>query len=126
MRPHRFDDDRGTGMSRRRRIRFMWDYSILLDWSVDEDEDLPGLDEVLPADLLARIGTWGEEMEGAYGEYYLDDPPPVAPELAKRLRSEYRGLRQEIRELGFELVRERPGWPFGVRERPRWCPGARG
>lgn len=104
-----------------RRLRFMWDYSVLLDWSADtEGDDLPDIEELLPADLVARIHAWGEEMEGAYGELYLEDPPPVAPELAKRLEAEYRGLRQEIRGLGFELVRERPGWPFGVWERPTW------
>lgn len=105
----------------------MWDYVVLLDWSADvEGDDLPAVEELLPADLVARIRTWGEEMEGAYGEYYLDDPPPVAPELAKRLKAEYRGFRQEMRGLGFELLRESPGWPFGVWERPTWLFRARG
>lgn len=64
-------------------------------------------------------------MEGAYGEYFSEKPPPVAPELAKQLEAEYRGFRQEIRGLGFELIRERPGWPFGVGERPAWMFRAR-
>ena len=109
------------------RLRFMWDYAVLLGWSADtEGDDLPDVEELLPADLVARIHAWGDEMEGAYGEYYLEDPPPVSPELAKRLKAEYRGLRQDLRGLGFELVRERPGWPFGVRERPTWLFRARG
>lgn len=102
-----------------RRLRFTGDYSVLRDWSADtEGDDLPGVEELLPADLVARIHAWGDEMEGAYGQYVLEKPPPVAPELAEQLEAEYRGLRQEIRGLGFELVREGPGWPFGVWERP--------
>ncbi|MGP9536750.1 hypothetical protein ACT3SP_01990 [Brachybacterium sp. AOP43-C2-M15] len=55
-------------------------------------------------------------MEGTYGEYHLEDPPPVAPELAERLEAECRGFRQEIRGPGFELVPEGAPWPFGVRD----------
>lgn len=114
-------------MSAPRRIRFMWDYVVLLDWSAEtEGDDLPYVEDLLPADLAARIRTWGEEMEGAYGEAYLEDPPPVAPELATRLKAEYRGFRQELRALGFALVRESPGWPFGVWERPEWMFRVRG
>lgn len=111
---------RGAGGGEPRRLRFEWDYVLILEWADDEPDDLPDVEEVLPADLVARIRRWGEEMDGAYGELFLDDPPPVAPELATRLEAESGGFCQEIRELGFEFDRERPGWPFGVRGRPRW------
>ena len=98
-----------------RRIRLMWDYALIFEWADVEPDDLPDLEEVLPIDLISRIHAWGEEMEGAYGELYLEDPPPVASELAARLEAEYRGFRHEIRGLGFELDREADRWPFDVR-----------
>ena len=97
-----------------RRIRLMWDYVLIFEWADVEPDDLPDLEEGLPIDLISRIHAWGEEMEGAYGELYLEDPPPVASELAARLESEYRGFRREIRGLGFELDREADRWPFDV------------
>lgn len=96
------------------RIRLMWDYALIFEWADVEPGDLPDLEEVLPIDLISRIHAWGEEMEGAYGELYLEDPPPVASELAARLESEYCGFRREIRGLGFELDREADRWPFDV------------
>jgi hypothetical protein len=94
----------------------MWDYLVLLDWSADtEGDDLPAIEELLPADLVERIEAWGEKMEGAYGDLHLENPPPVAPTLAKRLEAEYCGFRREIRELGFDLESEESRWPFDVR-----------
>ena len=38
-----------------RRLRFVWDYSVLLDWSADtEGDDLPDVEELLPADLARK------------------------------------------------------------------------
>ena len=106
---------RRVGRDEPRRLRFMWDYLVLLDWSVDtEGFDLPDVEGLLPAALVARIHAWGEEMEGAYGQQFLEDPPPVAPELATKLEAEYCGIRQEIRGLGFELEAEESHWPFDV------------
>jgi len=103
---------RRAGGDEPRRLRFMWDYVLILEWAEEEPDDLPEVEELLPADLVARIRTWGEEMNGTYGELFLDVPPPVEPELATRLEAENRGFRQEIRGLGFEFDREADRWPF--------------
>ncbi len=106
--------------------RLTWDDALIFEWADVELEDLPDLEEVLPIDLISRIHARGEEMEGAYGELYLEDPPAVASELAARLESEYRGFRREIRGLGFELDREADRWPFDVPLSNRFCGTAPG
>ncbi|PMC76292.1 hypothetical protein [Brachybacterium sp. UMB0905] len=62
-----------------------WDYCVILDWDDATFEpgptlpDPPPVEDVLPAELRARIHRFGEEMEQHYGDAFCEDhvPPPV-------------------------------------------------